>query len=148
MISLKYFDLIGMDAQLKQKADQIKNNLTNLNGFNPQKVYVTEYLRSDQKKVFENLVFLSNGVICEVKNFSTEERYTLYKVDSNVAAVQIMKNDHDFKSFNQVSRIHARIIFRYGVDFTLKGTGENCRFLVDLLNTVFFKDLNGAMGGL
>lgn len=147
MISLKYFDLIGMDAELKQKADQIKNNLNCLTGFNPQKVFITEYLRSDQTKVFENMIFLSNGVIYEVKNFFTEERYTLYKIDSNVVSVQIMKNDHDFKTFNTTSRIHARVIFGYGTDLTLKGTGENCRFLIDLLNSVFFKDLIGTMGG-
>lgn len=147
MISLKYFDLIGMDAELKQKADQIKNNLSNLTGFNPQKVYVTEYLRSDQTKVYENLIFLSNGVIYEIKNFSTEERYTVYRIDSQVAAVQMMKNDHDFKSYDNTSRIHARVIFLCGMDLTLKATGENCRFLIDLLNTVFLKDLTGALGG-
>jgi hypothetical protein len=147
MISLKYFDLIGLDTELKQKADQIKNRLAQFNGFTPQKVYVSEFLRSDQTKVFENIVFISGKIICEVRNFAAEEKYVFYKTDHNVATVQVMKHDHDFQTFESSSRIHVRIAFRYGTDLVLKGSGENCRFLMDLLNTVFLADLYDSSQG-
>lgn len=144
MISLKYFSLIGLDADLKQKADQIKNNLSNLNGFKPQKVFVTDYLQTDRTKVFENLLFFADDVVYEIKNFSAEERYAIYKIKDNVTMVQILKNDHNFKNFDESSRIYIRVSLRFDAELELKGTGENCRFLMDLLNTVFLKEFEDS----
>jgi len=134
MYSNKYFSIIGMDNEMKDKVDSIKGNLSGIVGFAPQKVFVCDYIKTDGTRVFENILFFSNDIVFEVKNINADERYNIIKLTNKVAALQFLKNDNNLRSFNDDSKLHLRVVMSNDLELELKATGENCKYLMEIIN--------------
>jgi len=136
----EYLKIIGLEKPLIDKVEQIYNFYEPLFKFHGEKIddiFVSEYLKDDGERVYENLWFFSKYLSAEAKNFiSNRDDFDMITQNRNVLYYEIYKEEYDFKNYSDKSlfKLEAKYGF-YNRMGELKASKENC----DYLKNIFFK---------
>ena len=72
---LKYLKSIGMEKSLINRIDQVCSNLESLARREIDDIFVTDYVREDGIRVYENLRIFTEGYIVEADQFQSDNSF-------------------------------------------------------------------------
>ena len=101
-------------------------------------IFVTDYIKEDGTREYENLWFFSESYCLEAKKFMTIIELDIAPLKNNVAYWTVRTQDFDFKKASTKSRLNLK--FRFGgagisdIDAYFKASGKNCESLQSVIN--------------
>lgn len=96
-------------------------------------IFVTDYIKEDGAREYENLWFFSEKYCMEAKQFITKDDFDITPIRSRIYYWTIQKQDYDFKNATKKSRLHLRFDLDTGIRGEFKASKENCDYLRDLI---------------
>lgn len=108
-------------------------------------IFVTDYIKEDGTRTYENLWFFSGSFVMEAKNFLAEDDFDLATLEQPPVYLTVKKKDYDFTKATDKSRLYLDFYLAVGSEFraTLKASRENCDFLRDIISTYLLLKANG-----
>jgi len=99
-------------------------------------IFVTDYIDSDGKRVYESLWFFSDRYVMEAKGFAAgKDDFDITPIKDRVIHCTIQKQDYDFKEATDKSRLHLTFGLDIGAIADFKASKDNC----DALKNTIFK---------
>ncbi len=101
-------------------------------------IFVTDYVESDGRRNYEDLLLFTSGRIIEAQRFITED--TLFINDINqcqLIGLELRRFAYDFEKASTESRLSGMAAFGERMSIDLKASGVNCDFLTSLLKKYF-----------
>ena len=89
-------------------------------------IFITDYIKEDGSREYENLWFFSEKTCMEAKQFITTEDFDIIRIKKRVNIWNIRKHNYDFKKAIDTSRLFLRVNFDIDVDGELKAAKNNC----------------------
>jgi hypothetical protein len=128
-----YLNSVGIVGALMQRVDVI---LTFYERISPEEItdiVVSEYVKEDGSREYENLWFFSTESAMEAKAFIQQDNFDMVSIRKRLAYWRIEKRDYDFQQATDKSRM--TVHFSTGpLDITgdLRASKENCDHLRDI----------------
>lgn len=133
---LEYLESIGMTKTLRKRVETIYAFYTEICPDEITGIFVSEYIKEDKSREYENLWFFSSKHCMEAHNFVGTDNFDMDSTRNNVATWTIEKKDYDFKKATEKSRVHLTVNFPYTLRVCdMKASKENC----DYLKNIFLK---------
>ncbi len=134
-----YLEDIGIKGALQTRIQTIINEYKKiLPNKELQDVFVTDYFTEDGSRKYENLWLFFNDIICEAKNFNSEDNYdcVTYK-PSGSTYWKITKKEYSFEETNDSSRFNIDLNINSEIKAILKSSRNNCKYLKEILLKYF-----------
>lgn len=96
-------------------------------------LFVTDYIKEDAERVYENLWFFSLKNWMEAKLFLTKDDFDITPMRNRVHYWSIEKQNYDFKKATEKSRLRLKVQLDTGVEGNFKASKENCDYLKDVI---------------
>jgi hypothetical protein len=104
-------------------------------------LFVTDYITADGTREFENLWFFSQAAAMEAKQFTTKDDFDYLVIKGRVYYWTIEKQDYDFETTTDASRMNLQFSVQYPSVGNLKAARNNCNFLRDIMRTYIIPNL-------
>lgn len=98
-------------------------------------IFVTDYMKKDGTREYENLWFFSEKYCMEAKQFIIKQDFDITPIQKHVYRWSIKKRDYDFKEATDNSRLTLHFFLGNNIIGDLKASKENC----DYLRNIFIK---------
>lgn len=136
---IDYLKSIGMVDVLQQRVSAIYDFYEKVCPEKILSIFVSEYIKKDGAREYENLTFFSEKSVMEAKQFLTGDNFDFAPMGKRVFYWRIKKQDYDFQKATEKSRLNLRVNLSPTVMGYLlfKASKENC----DHLKEVFIKHL-------
>lgn len=131
---VNYLASIDITGALRERIDSIYGFYVSLCPEEITDLLVTDYVKEDGSREYENLWFFSVSFIMEAKRFVTVDDFDMMPHRRNITYWKIQKSDYDFKKATDKSRLILE--FNVGGALTggsLKASKGNCDRLRDVL---------------
>lgn len=129
---IEYLKSIGLTEPIIGRIEHIYQFYKEISSDEIRDIFVTEYIKADGSREYENLWFFSSKCCMEAKLFITKDDFDMAPMRNDVVYLDIRKQDYDFKKATEKSRIELR--FRLSeVHGILKASKENCDHLKRIL---------------
>jgi hypothetical protein len=129
----KYLESIGITETLYKRVETIYEFYRNICPDEITDIFVTEYIKEDRTREYENLWFFSKKYAMEAKLFIEEDNFDITPIQNRIHHWRIQKQDYDFKKATEKSRIHLTFSIDLGVYAEFKASKENCDHLKDII---------------
>ena len=129
----KYLRTIGMGEVLQNRVEEILQIFATSFETEIKDIFVSEYVDSENKRVFENLWLLNSEFIMESKEFVSDYDFDFIRLKNNVVYLQIKKTSFDFKEPTNNSRLNLHLRFTDSLIGDFKASRENCTQLMYIL---------------
>lgn len=96
-------------------------------------IFVTNYIKENGSKEYENIWFFSDKYAMEGKNFITKDDFDITPIKNRIHYWNIKLENYDYQSATQISRLFLKFISVSGINFELKASAENCDYLRDII---------------
>jgi hypothetical protein len=105
-------------------------------------IFVTDYVESDGRRNYEDLILFTSGRIVEAQRFITQGGLFVNQISSYpLAGMDLNSTAYDFENASAESRLNAGLVFGPagfgGLRIDLKASGNNCDFLTAVLKKYF-----------
>jgi len=129
---LKYLESIGMTKTLRKRVETIYAFYTETCPDEITDIFVSDYIKEDRTREYQNLWFFSPKCCMEAHSFITEDYFDIDAMQNRIATWEIRKQDYDFKKATEKSRLH--LVFWLPPDrhAEFKASKENCDYLKDI----------------
>ena len=133
---IKYLESIGITEALRKRIETIYEFYREICPSEITGISVTDYIKEDGAREYENLWFFSEKYCMEAKQFITKEDFDITPIQNRICRWAIQKKDYDFKKATEKSRLLLK--FYFGVELgvligELKASKENCDYLKDII---------------
>lgn len=125
-----YLKLLGMSEVITNRVDKILTIYNRIFEIDVEDIFISEYIKEDKERVFENLWLFNPQFAMEAKNFVNVDDFDLTTMKNSVAYWQIKKQNYDFKEPNEKSRLSLLLRFLEDISGDLKASKENCTKLM------------------
>jgi hypothetical protein len=129
----QYLTAIGMSEALRNRVQEVFEFYKALCPDEIKAAFVTDYIKEDGSREFENLWFFSTEYMMEAKQFVTKDDFDLTPILNKVKYWTLQKSDYDFKKASEKSRLHVHLILNTGISGDLKASKENCDYLKEII---------------
>lgn len=130
---IDYLNSLDMSTTSANRVREIYQFYVDTCKFQIDDIFISEYVDKDGKRIFENLWFISKGIVMEARNFISQDEYDMALTANNIDRWFISKRDFDFKTASRMSRLTVNFEFRRaGLSGVMKATGDNCLHLMML----------------
>ena len=134
---LKYLESIGMTKTLCKRVETIYEFYKEICPDKITGIFVTDYIKGDGSREYENLWFFSTKYCMEAANFITADHFDMAPIAKRVFRWEIKKQDYDFKKATEKSRLSLEFDMSGagpgGVSGYLKASKGNCDHLKDII---------------
>ena len=89
-------------------------------------VFVSEYLKEDGSREYENIWFFSQKYCMEAKLFLTKDDFDITPIWKRIEYLRIEKQDYDFKKAKDQSRLFLHFTLDTKMTCDFKASKENC----------------------
>ena len=97
-------------------------------------IFVTDYIDSEGKREYGELLFFSDRYVMEAKGFAEgKDDFDIAPIKGGVQYYEIRKQEYDFKEATDESRLHFLFKLDIGVSGEFKASKENCDVLRDII---------------
>lgn len=141
-----YLKAIGITKPLLERIAEI---FEFYRGFCPEKItgiFVSEYMKEDGTREYENLWFFSERYSMEAKQFVTKDDFDLMPM-KGIGYLRIEKEEYDFGKATEKSRLNLQFNFTPstlgGLSGTIKASKENCDYLKNIFEKYVKPNLVG-----
>jgi len=127
---IKYLVSIGIITRaLRERIETIYECCKKLCSNEITDIFITDYIKEDGSREYENLWFFSEKTCIEAKQFITKNDFDIIRIKKRVNIWNIQKHKYDFKKATDTSRLFLRVNFGFNIDGELKATKNNCDYL-------------------
>lgn len=130
---LKYLESIGITDALRKRIEMIHEFYREICPDEITGIFVTDYMKEDGGREYENLWFFSEKYSMEVKQFITKDDLDITPMRNRIYYWTIQKQEYDFKKATEKSRLHLKFSLDTGIDGRLKASKENCDYLREII---------------
>lgn len=130
---VKYLESIGITKTLRKRVEIIHEFYTETCPDEITAIFVTDYIKEDNSREYENIWFFSLKYCMEAKLFITKDDFDITTIEKRIVHWEIKKQDYDFKKSTEKSRLNLIILFDTGITGTLRASKENCDYLKDII---------------
>ena len=96
-------------------------------------IFVTNYIKENGSKEYENLWFFSSIYTMEAKNFITIDDFDITPIKNRINYWNIKMENYNYQSATQTSRLFLKFRLAADVNCELKASEENCDYLKDII---------------
>jgi len=130
---MDYLASIGMPEALWHRVREIYNFYRDVCPDEITDIFVSEYVKDDGSREYENLWFFSKKACMEAKQFITNDDFDMCQMENRVIGWRVKKKDYDFKRSTDKSRVSLVFRFDYAMEGELKASRGNCDCLRQVL---------------
>jgi hypothetical protein len=133
----KYLESIGIGEPITKKVEELYIFYEEMLKKNDDAIidmFITDYIKQDGSRVFENLWFFSNKYMMESKLFINKDDLDFLATKNGVIYVNIKKENYDYKNAQEQSRLIVEYVTSHNAGGILKASKENCNKLRDIIN--------------
>jgi len=127
-----YIRSIGITVILQKRIEEIYEFYEKICPDEITDIFVTDYIKDDVSREYENLWFFSKKYCMEAKGFTVRDEFDMVPIRKRVVGWDMQKKDYDFKTATSKSRITLVFKLLEGVGGTLKAASMNCDYLKDI----------------
>ena len=128
---MTYLKAIGMSEILCKRVETIHEFYRQLCPEDITGIFVTDYVREDGTREYENLWFFAGPYWMEAHDFVTKDEFDMVK--ARVSSWLVKKQDYDFQRATEKSRLQIDYGCEGEVQGRLKAAKENCDYLREIL---------------
>lgn len=137
-----YLKSIGMSDVLIRRVETINKFYQDICLEEITDIFVTEFIKEDGTREYENLWFFSQTHAMEAKSFISRDEFDMTPLHKKVTYWTVEKQDYDFAKATEKSRVHLTISLRHPVRGIFRASRENCDFLRDVLRKHIMPNLS------
>ena len=130
---IKYFDSIGITNALRKRIETIYEFYDEICPDEITGIFITDYMKEDGSREYENLWLFSEKYSMEAKQFITKDDFDITPIKKRIEYWNIQKHDYDFKKSTEKSRLHLIINIDIGIVGDFKASKENCDYLKEII---------------
>ena len=142
---IKYLDSIAITKPIQERIETIYTFFCEICGNEIKDIFVTDYVKQDGEREYQNLWFFSENNAMEAKNFIKQDDFDITPIKKNLNYLNIQKQDYDFKKSSEKSRLSLKSVFEgggiSGITGDLKASKENCDYLRTIILKYFVRNL-------
>jgi len=97
-------------------------------------VFVTDYIKGDGTREYENLWFFSKGYCLEAKKFLSQIDLDITPIKNRITYWTVTAQNFDFKKASENSRLNLAFNTVQGISGDFKAARRNCDYLKALIN--------------
>ena len=129
----EYLSSIGIPEALDEKIEKIYEFYQKILPEEIKDIFVTDYIKKDETREYENIWFFSKKYWMEAKQFIIKDNFDITSIQKHVRYWSIEKKDYDFKEATDKSRLVLFFGLDTGVTGNLKASKRNCDYLRDII---------------
>ena len=129
----KYLGSIGITKTFGERIETIQEFYREICPDEITDIFVTDYIKEDGAREYENLWFFSERYCMEAKQFLTKDNFDITPIQSRICYWSIQKQDYDFEKATEKSRLNVEIGMDTEIRGSLKASKENCDYLRDII---------------
>lgn len=133
-----YLESIGMKEPLIGRVDTLLELAEQLSTEKISDIFVSEYVKDDKRREYENVWFLSENFVVEAKHFANRIDLDCAPIPQSLLYWQMVLREYDLKSTSEESRLNLNYKLGEEMGLTWKASGNNC----DRARALFMKYLN------
>lgn len=130
---LEYLESIGMTKTLCKRVETIYAFYTEICPDEIVDIFVTDYIKEDGTREYENLWFVSPKCCMEAHRFITKDHFDMDVIQGKIYSWEIEKQDYDFEKATAKSRLHLTFHMPHDRAGDLKAAKENCDHLKNII---------------
>jgi hypothetical protein len=130
---IKYLESIGIIKALRERIETIYELYKGICPDEIIGIFITDYIKEDGSREYENLWFFSEKNCMEAKQFITKDDFDINPIKKRVNYWNIQKQNYDFKKATEKSRLFLRVEFDINRSGELKAAKENCDYLKEII---------------
>lgn len=138
---IKYLDCISIANAFRNKIETIYKLCKELCPEEITDIFITDYIKEDGSREYENLWFFSDKHCMEAKQFRTRDDFDIIHIKKRVTYWNIQKQNYDFKNATEKSRLFLRVNFEFGMSGEFKAAKENCDYLKKIILKYIMKNM-------
>lgn len=128
-----YLKSVGITETLYKKIETVYEFYRKICPDEITDIFITDYIKEDGSREYENLWFFSEKYCMEAKQFITKDDFDMTPIKKRVVYWTIRKQDYDFEKVTEKSRLYIRFDTENRVIGELKASKENCHYLKDII---------------
>ena len=127
---LEYLVEIGIKKIIKERIEEIYQFYLELCPEEIDDLFVTDYIKEDDSRVYEKLTFYSKNYVLTAHDFQYNDAFSVINRNTRKPyGFTIKKKDYDFKKATTKSRMTITIGYINKYVTILKASKENCDYL-------------------
>ena len=130
---IKYLESISITKAVREKIEKIYKFYQEICPDEIKGIFITDYIKEDGSREYENLWFFSEKNCMEAKQFIIKDDFDITPIKKRVYYWTIQKQDYDFKKATKKSRVHLKFDLDTGIVGVLKAAKENCDYLKEII---------------
>jgi len=138
-----YLKTIGMTDILIKRVESIYNFYQGVSPEEITSIFVTDFIKEDGGREYENLWFFSKSNMMEAKGFISRDDFDMSPMLKHIIYWNVKKQDYDFQKATVKSRLHITIIVVYENIADFKASKDNCDYLKDIFQKHILPNIKG-----
>ncbi|MCH8011088.1 MAG: hypothetical protein IIA61_03930 [Candidatus Marinimicrobia bacterium] len=130
---IKYLGSIDITKALREKIETIHKFFQEICPDEITGIFITDYMKEDGSREYENIWFFSKKYCMEAKQFITKDDFDITPTKKRVYYWTIQKQDYDFKKATEKSRLHLKFFLDTKIDCEFKSSKGNCDYLREII---------------
>lgn len=136
-----YLKTIGITKVLSKRIEEIYQFFKDVCEDEITGIFLTEYIKEDGTREYENVWFFSEKYLMEAKEFVIKDIFDLVPIQKRVVRWVIEKENYDFVRATDKSRFQLKVSLIETISGDFKASKENCDFLKDIAMNYIFLNL-------
>jgi len=133
-IFIEYLKSIGITTgALQKRVETIYECCKELCSNEITDIFITDYIKEDGSREYENLWFFSDKYCMEAKQFITTDNFDITPINKKIYYFNIKKQNYDFKKATEKSRLSLITVFNTQVSGVFKAAKDNCDYLKEII---------------
>lgn len=129
----EYLRSIGITDVLKERIVSIYQIVERVCPEEIDDIFVTDYIKDDASRDYENLWFFSKKHVMEIRQFISKDDFDICPTYKQIGHLIIRKKDYDFENATQASRLSIEFQMHNWIEGNLRASRENCDYLKSIL---------------
>lgn len=130
---IKYLKSIGITKAHQERIEIIYECCKELCLNEITGIFVTDYIKQDGTREYENLWFFSDKNCMEAKQFISIDDFDITPLKKRINYLNIRKQDYDFKKATDKSRLFLKVGLGFDITGEFKAAKENCDYLKEII---------------
>ena len=130
---IKYLESIDVTKAHRKRVETIYKFYQEIYPDEITGIFITDYIKEDGSREYENLWFFSEKCCMEAKQFLPKDDFDITPIKKRVFYWTIQKQDYDFKKATKKSRLYLKLGLGTGIGGDFKAAKENCDHLKEII---------------
>jgi hypothetical protein len=126
---LDYCHSIGLTEPFLERIKYLYKMVVEVIKEEPVEFLIEEYINGEGVRTYTDVSFFCENYWIEINQFLTDDKLLIHKIGQHVIAINIAKQDYDFKKATERSRLNVEIMCDNHFGGNYKASKENCDYL-------------------